>query len=992
MEKVSTTCNVRVKRCSTFINISHDSSNEEQKQNTSHTRNSKERTSTQVSAKIPDLCPLKRSSLSDIQCSIGDTSNPVNSSLRKMQSQNSGAVEVPDSPADDTSCVSGLDAINITAENSSNDAERKNSGSGSSASINSFLSSGKMFNDPQNIPDKLSTNSEESVNNQVARPSTTSEPLAAKSSKSPPLRECLPKEASACSNEKGELLSTTKPFRELPKISEHSDAKKGKEKLLVSRDQNCIVELPLPSRSADAINRPDLPDEDVRVCDICGDVGREYLLAICAKCNDGAEHIYCMRVKMDKVPASDWICEDCKINQELEKGIEKKVEEVDKVLKRTHSTITSQSHGSLGPANLKRLKVDTGVSAFEKKTANSVSCSPKLPSKISSVNLEVLPVTKKRTLEINGESPKGIHTQEMPFLSGSSSPRNTSQGKVKTFLSSSSSRTTFSAGKSVLKWNSFNIRDKKVKDCQLQRDKNLGGSLSFKDARTVFSVSDISNDKKMLSPKSPLAKDQIRVRRTGDQISHLKNLTKFGSNADDKRGPRSVEFLQKPLNVTNHHAQKKSQGRAHLSDSLKLKKCPPEKCPEVPLKENDKVVERVKAETECKDKKLDAYRSFKGHYLNNFVPYQEGIIPQVDFIWKGNFEVSRSEVVTNLFPSIQAHKSNRASDKVDEVMAKSPQKIILDEVPRLSTWPAQFKDSPAVEDNIALFFFAQNLVSYEAYKRLLMHVTVNDLALKGHIEGVELLVFSSKVLPPGSQRWNNLLYLWGVFRTTRISSSENEKASQNQLCSPGCNTNCTPSLQSSDGPALVPPERVSEIAKPAVSSPGPKSSPLPAVPLPVIDHQLSSFSKLSFPGGKRDSYELDLEVSRETSTKNLPLGGSSNEALHDRKMKGILNEPSKPSSHLSNFLEPGPVFRPYDFASTSGSLNMENAAMMIPRYDEPSILWDVDLQLSLGPPINLPEKRKAWSLSSEESEQETRPKKGLQRAEDELSLCLSLSL
>lgn len=28
----------------------------------------------------------------------------------------------------------------------------------------------------------------------------------------------------------------------------------------------------------------------LKVCDICGDVGREDLLAICSRCRDGAEH------------------------------------------------------------------------------------------------------------------------------------------------------------------------------------------------------------------------------------------------------------------------------------------------------------------------------------------------------------------------------------------------------------------------------------------------------------------------------------------------------------------------------------------------------------------------------------------------------------------------------------------------------------------------------------------------------------------------------
>ncbi|XP_010518858.1 PREDICTED: uncharacterized protein LOC104798461 [Tarenaya hassleriana] len=51
-------------------------------------------------------------------------------------------------------------------------------------------------------------------------------------------------------------------------------------------------------------------EEEVNICDICGDLGREKLLAVCSVCGVGAEHIYCMRLKLDEVP-DNWICEDC---------------------------------------------------------------------------------------------------------------------------------------------------------------------------------------------------------------------------------------------------------------------------------------------------------------------------------------------------------------------------------------------------------------------------------------------------------------------------------------------------------------------------------------------------------------------------------------------------------------------------------------------------------------------------------------------------------
>jgi hypothetical protein len=76
--------------------------------------------------------------------------------------------------------------------------------------------------------------------------------------------------------------------------------------------------------------------------------------------------------------------------------------------------------------------------------------------------------------------------------------------------------------------------------------------------------------------------------------------------------------------------------------------------------------------------------------------------------YRGVFEVHRAEKVVDLYDGIQAHLSTCASPKVLDVVSKFPQKIKLDEVPRISTWPRQFLVTGAKEENIALYFFAKN--------------------------------------------------------------------------------------------------------------------------------------------------------------------------------------------------------------------------------------------------------------------------------------------
>ena len=76
---------------------------------------------------------------------------------------------------------------------------------------------------------------------------------------------------------------------------------------------------------------------------------------------------------------------------------------------------------------------------------------------------------------------------------------------------------------------------------------------------------------------------------------------------------------------------------------------------------------------------------------------------------RGVFEVHRSGKVPDLCGGVQAHLSTCASPKVLEVANKFPHKVLLNEVPRSSMWPAQFQDCSVKEDNVGLYFFAKDL-------------------------------------------------------------------------------------------------------------------------------------------------------------------------------------------------------------------------------------------------------------------------------------------
>nr|XP_033512248.1 uncharacterized protein LOC104097026 isoform X3 [Nicotiana tomentosiformis] len=152
-------------------------------------------------------------------------------------------------------------------------------------------------------------------------------------------------------------------------------------------------------------------------------------------------------------------------------------------------------------------------------------------------------------------------------------------------------------------------------------------------------------------------------------------------------------------------------------------------------------------------------------------------IPEHEYIWQGAFEVQKSGRTLDLCDGIQAHLSSCASPKVLDTVNKFPQKVLFNEVSRLSTWPIQFQEYGVTEDNIALFFFAKDIGSYKrCYKILLENMIRNDMALKANLEGVELLIFPSNRLPEKSQRWNMMFFLWGVFRVKKASCVQHMQA------------------------------------------------------------------------------------------------------------------------------------------------------------------------------------------------------------------------
>ncbi|KAG2238938.1 hypothetical protein Bca4012_023722 [Brassica carinata] len=122
-------------------------------------------------------------------------------------------------------------------------------------------------------------------------------------------------------------------------------------------------------------------EEEMIVCDTCGDVGYEHLLVICSKCKVGAEHTYCMVVKVD-VPHEEWICYDCTEDKDgVREGeetstMERKIESSIDPFKMEERTLSQEQPGLLSTGLNIDLNVDPNIDMNEEPSSRKRKIGP----------------------------------------------------------------------------------------------------------------------------------------------------------------------------------------------------------------------------------------------------------------------------------------------------------------------------------------------------------------------------------------------------------------------------------------------------------------------------------------------------------------------------------------------------------------------------------------------------------------------------------------
>uniref|UniRef100_A0A0E0BHW5 PHD-type domain-containing protein n=1 Tax=Oryza glumipatula TaxID=40148 RepID=A0A0E0BHW5_9ORYZ len=442
--------------------------------------------------------------------------------------------------------------------------------------------------------------------------------------------------------------------------------------------------------------------EDVKVCDICGDIGAEEKLAVCSRCNDGAEHIYCMRVMMQEVPKAKWLCETCHSEVESEKR-KNKIE-----------TSELKVGGSKGPMN-KPSSSENGVDAENVGSnmsnrgneMNSVNKRKDGDAGITSL-VRQNPVSRESSFKLDGKKGKDPAGHVSTLLT-SNYPKN-QMAPLRGQLSKSTSFNNSKVPKVKQLLNEVPQKPKTFKDSlstPMRKEGPMGilaKSASFKKPKCFEPV----NKAKPSTVMNPLVSENAR----NDILTSIlgsRSLTGSVTVPVHSKAQSSAQHLNKGNRMADSNILGTSGGEGHCG----IKKPP----------------------------------HTKGHA--NI----------------GGFELSRTVRSPVLCEGLQAHLSCFASPKVLEVAKKFPSNVQLEELPRQNLWPPQFHDNGPTIDSIALFFFARDTESYEIhYRKLVENMLMDDLALRGNIETAELLIFASNTLPNNFQRWNMFHFLWGVFR------------------------------------------------------------------------------------------------------------------------------------------------------------------------------------------------------------------------------------
>ncbi|KAJ0047890.1 hypothetical protein Pint_16241 [Pistacia integerrima] len=148
-------------------------------------------------------------------------------------------------------------------------------------------------------------------------------------------------------------------------------------------------------------------------------------------------------------------------------------------------------------------------------------------------------------------------------------------------------------------------------------------------------------------------------------------------------------------------------------------------------------------------------------------------LPALESTWSGGFEFFDSATPGKFYGGIQAQPPSRLHPIALEFAQRMPKVVQVKLLPRCEFWADLFGNDFPDYCDISLYFFpADNIERSEQNIFCLFELLEsNDSLMRSYIDGLELLIFSSKQLQEDSQRIiarkNTEFFLWGIFRLVK---------------------------------------------------------------------------------------------------------------------------------------------------------------------------------------------------------------------------------
>ncbi|KDP26133.1 hypothetical protein JCGZ_22234 [Jatropha curcas] len=226
------------------------------------------------------------------------------------------------------------------------------------------------------------------------------------------------------------------------------------------------------------------------------------------------------------------------------------------------------------------------------------------------------------------------------------------------------------------------------------------------------------------------------IPQTYRDVDRLSNIKPTGDCSCQKE---EMEWIPSFSHSARNEELKKPKRRLKLEDGSSDEESEPVKGSEVEHSQLEPVVSFYPPNILNKISYSDA---------KEYIPSQ----PINDPIWRGSFRIKHNKNPT--FIGLTAHLSSKACTKVEDAAKALPMQLNLATFPRLEVWPLRFQISPPSDCDIALYLFPEHERDEKFFDDLLDDIIMHDQALKAVLNNVELLVFSSRELPP--EHWRKL--------------------------------------------------------------------------------------------------------------------------------------------------------------------------------------------------------------------------------------------